>query len=219
MSEDLSASVTRLVLIRHGAALCHVRQVVGGPLGCTGLSEEGFAQAEALRRRLEDTGELARAGALYSSVLPRARQTAHAIRPAVGGGELEVTEDCALCELHPGEADGLTWEQFRARYGEPDWDADPERPMAPGGESWHSFVPRATSALRRLADGHPGQRVVVAGHGGVIEAAVLAFVVAGGGRRRLGLPTQYASITELETESPSGSWRLLRYNDTAHLMG
>ncbi len=215
----MSRSVTSLVLIRHGAALCHVHQVVGGPLGCTGLSDEGFAQAEALRRRLAHSGELAEAAALYSSVLPRARQTAWTIRPAVGGGALEVIEDCALCELHPGQADGLTWTQFRARYGEVDWDAHPADPMAPGGESWNSFVPRVAAALGGLAERHRGRRVVVVCHGGVIEAALLTFVVDPGGERRLGLPTEYVSITELDTESPRGPWRLLRYNDTGHLGG
>jgi 2,3-bisphosphoglycerate-dependent phosphoglycerate mutase len=215
----LSDSVTRLVLIRHGAALCHVREVVGGPRGCTGLSEEGLGQAEALRHRLERSGELSEASALFSSVLPRARQTAQAIRPAVGVGGLEVTEDCALCELHPGEADGLTWKEFRDRYGEPDWDTDPERPIAPGGESWTNFVPRVAAALSRLVHFYRGQQVVVVCHGGVVEAAMLAFITRVAGRKRLGLPTDYASITEFQAGAAEGPWLLLRYNDVAHLLG
>lgn len=211
------APPTRLVLVRHGEAVCHLRQVVGGARGCTGLSENGRAQAEALRRRLERTGELARASALYTSVLARARQTAQIIAPAVGGGRLEADEDCSLCELHPGDADAFGWREFRDRFGEPDWDADPDTPIAPGGESWNGFVSRAATALSRLAEAHGGEQVVVVCHAGVIEAAMLVFLPVG--RRRLSLRTEYVSITEFEAEPPGGPWRPLRYNDAAHLVG
>lgn len=214
-----ATSPTRLVLVRHGEALCHLRQVVGGRRGCTGLSEDGRAQAEALRRRLERSGELAHASAFYASVLARATETAQLIAPAVGGGSLALDQDCSLCELHPGEADALSWKEFRDRYGEPDWDADPDSPIAPSGESWNGFVSRSASALSRLAEAHGGQQVVVVCHAGVIEAAMLAFLPVGGGRRRLSLRTEYASMTEFEAHPPAGPWRLLRYNDAAHLAG
>jgi broad specificity phosphatase PhoE len=61
--------------------------------------------------------------------------------------------------------------------------------------------------------------VVVVCHAGVIEAAMLVFLPVGGGRRRLSLRTEYASITEFEAEAAVGPWRLLRYNDAAHLVG
>ena len=51
--------------------------------GCTGLTERGGAQAEALRDRLVATGELAGADALYASVLPRAIETAEMLAPAL----------------------------------------------------------------------------------------------------------------------------------------
>ena len=89
--------------------------------------------------------------------------------------------DCGLCELHPGEADGLTWDEFAERYGEPDWDADPEPGVAPGGESWTGFVARAAGALGApSAAGTRGELVVMVCHAGVIEASLLAASVAGG---------------------------------------
>ena len=30
---------------------------------------------------------------------------------------LTVVDDCDLCEMHNGEADGLTWQEYDARYG------------------------------------------------------------------------------------------------------
>ena len=124
---------TRVVLVRHGEARCNVEGRVGGHRGCTGLTAAGVAQAEALRARLVHSGELTDAAVvLYASVLTRAIETAAILAPAVGDGAVAVTE-CDLCELHPGVADGLSWDDFRDRYGEPDFDVDPESEVAPGG--------------------------------------------------------------------------------------
>jgi len=189
--------------------------VVGGREGCTGLSERGRFEARALRDRLLDTGELAGASALYSSILPRAIQTATIASEGIGGGLQPVT-DCGLCELHPGEADGLTWDRFVAIYGEPDFDDDPDTPLCPGAESWTGFVDRASQALAEVARRHPGELVVVACHAGVIEASLIAFLPVDPERGRLKLRTGHASLTEWE--SCDGRWQLVRYNDTSHLV-
>ncbi len=209
------AEATRLVLVRHGEAQCSVDGVVGGPAGCRGLTAVGYAQVAALRDRLLRTGELRQASALYASVLPRATQTACIIAPAVGDGTVPVVQDCGLCELHPGEADGLTWFELATRYGTPDWDRDPSVPLAPGAESWSGFVVRAAAALEALADRHRGSQVVVACHGGVIEAAMVALLPTASSRPRLKLQTANASLTEWELGR--FGWRPLRYNDAAHL--
>ncbi|MDR3651070.1 MAG: histidine phosphatase family protein [Acidimicrobiales bacterium] len=211
---DAPADTTRVVLIRHGEATCNVEGVVGGRGGCTGLSATGRRQAKALAARLVKTGELSGAGAFYSSVLARAIETGGIAARGIGDGTAPV-EDCALCELHPGEADGLTWDEFRARYGEPDFDADPEAVVAPGGESWSSFVARASGAVARVAAAHRGRLVVIVCHAGVIESTLLAFLPVAAGRGRLGLPTEHTSLTEWE--KGEGGWRLVRYNDAAHL--
>ena len=143
-----------MVLVRHGEATCNITGVVGGHVGCTGLSPLGTTQAHALRTRLLETGELAGAGALYASVLARALETAAIISPGVGDG-VPVVADCDLCELHPGEADGLTWDEFRVRYGEPDFDADPETTVAPGAESFVSFPPGTIGGPATVASDVP----------------------------------------------------------------
>lgn len=209
--------MTRVVLIRHGESACNVAGVVGGHEGCTGLSAVGHMQAEKLADRLAATSELESAVALYSSKLDRAVQTASVIAPAVGEGALSVVPSCSLCELHPGVADGLSWEECRERYGEPDWEHDQAAVVSPGGETWTGFVDRASEAVRTLAERHSGELVVVACHGGVIEATMLAFLPMATPDRPLGLPTAYTSLTEWEN-SASG-WRLVRYNDVAHLGG
>jgi probable phosphoglycerate mutase len=201
------------VLVRHGEALCNVQGVVGGPSGCTGLSSVGIAEAEALRDRLLDTGELADVTAVYASVLPRALETAAIVAPGLGGQA--AVADCGLCELHPGAADGMTWAAFVDRYGGPDWDRDPDAVLAPGGESWNGFVGRVSAAVTATAARHDGERVAIFCHGGVVEATIEAFLPVAAGRGRLKLRTAHTSLTEWE-RGPEG-WSLLRYNDAAHL--
>ncbi|MGH9089681.1 MAG: histidine phosphatase family protein [Acidimicrobiales bacterium] len=215
-------AATRVVLVRHGEAACNVEGVVGGRRGCTGLTHRGAAQVAALARRLARTGELAGVAALYASRLPRAIETATMLAPALDcwrdGPALEVMTDCGLCELHPGEADGLRWEELATRFGEPDWDVDPAHPLSPGGESWSSFVDRAAAAVEGVADAHRRGLVVVACHAGVVEATMLRFLGVGPVRRRLGLRTRHASLTVWargEGEWGTGTWLLERYNDVA----
>ena len=151
------------------------------------------------------------AAAVYTSVLPRAIETAQRI--ARGLPDVEPVADCDLCELHPGEADGLTWGEYLERYGAPDWGTDPGRPFSPGGESWSGFFERCRGALDAIARRHRGERVVVVAHGGVVEQAMKLNRGSDPGARLL-LTTENCSMTELELD---GARRLLRYNDCAPL--
>jgi len=209
--------VTRLVLVRHGEARAALDRVVAGERGCSGLSDLGRAQAGLLRDRLARTGEVV-ADVLASSTLPRAVETAEIIAPALVGstGERpEIVQDCDLCELHPGECDNLGWDDYGERYGV-DMRARPFEPMSPGGESLAQFNVRVGRALTALADEHEGRNVVVACHGGVVMGSMRCF---------LGLPILPSAAVELlvtntsltEWERSSGQWRLVRYNDAAHL--
>jgi 2,3-bisphosphoglycerate-dependent phosphoglycerate mutase len=213
---------TTVVLVRHGEAVCNVAGVIGGPTGCTGLTPTGRDQVRALAARLEQTGELGSVGALYASLLPRAIETAEILGPALDRWRrdqtpLTVCADCALCELHPGQADGLRFEELTDRFGEPDWDRDPEATLAPGSESWHEFVDRAAEAVVRLTDAHPGETIVVATHGGVVEATMLRLLGVRADRVRLELVTGHASLTVWVRDGER--WTLERYNDRAHLAG
>lgn len=210
------------MLIRHGESRATVDEIVGGHEGCTGLSDRGRRQAEALRDRLAATREVP-ADALLASVLPRAVETAEIIAPAFG--DLPVTQDCDLCEQHPGDADGLTWSEYEARYRPDGWRFDPYAAEAPGSESVAEFNARVARALHQVAAEHGGRTVVVACHGGVVGASMVSF---------LGLPYQ-GSLVQMHVENTSLTewvldtrpeapqhpprWRLVRYNDFAHIAG
>jgi probable phosphoglycerate mutase len=215
MRPDL-APRSRLVIVRHGEAVGGAEDIVAGHSSCKGLTERGRRQVEALAGRMGLTGELDGAAALYSSILPRAYETAEILAPVLGG--LPVLSSCDLCERHVGEADGMTWSEYETRYGATvDWATDAERAFAPGGESWIAFLDRAEAALYEVMASHPSQLVVVAAHGGIIGASLVRF---------LGLPDHGATLrshpenTSLTEWGWTGArWWLVRYNDAAHLDG
>jgi len=212
--------VTRLVLIRHGESQVFVDRIVGGLIACNGLSELGRRQATALRDRLSATHELDPVHLLVASTMPRARETAEIIAPALDG--LEVVEDEAFCERHPGEADGMGYEDAIAKYGYDDFEDDPTTALSPGGETWIDFHDRITTAVRRVAADHGDSTVVIACHAGVIDAAIrglLDLPMVGG----FELFTQNTALSEFALvparDRRTERWRLVRYNDAAHLAG
>src|SRR5918998_1659834 len=89
--------------------------------------------------------------------------------------------------IRHGEADGLSVDQWRERYGEfdgPEGTLDPFRAFSPGGESWATFLVRAGAALAGLVARHPDESIMAVCHGGVLEASFyLAFGLGGTGTR------------------------------------
>jgi broad specificity phosphatase PhoE len=205
---------TRLVLIRHGESVAQVEGIMSGHDTCRGLSDGGRAQAEALRDRLVAGGELRDATSVYTSILPRTIETAEVIAP--GLGEVAPTPECDWCEIHAGEAEGLTWDAFRERYPV---QSEPHNPFAqriPGAETWAEFAVRAGTRLRRVADEHPGERVVVVCHGGIVAASFIALGDLPFGTVA-GLANETINTSLTEWRHADGRWRLVRYNDAAHL--
>lgn len=206
--------VTRLVLVRHGESEVTVRRVVGGPRTCSGLSDLGHRQAERLAARLAETGEL-EVDALYSSAYPRAVETAAALAPVLG---VEVVAEAGFGEHDPGpDCDGLTFVEFVERHGMPDWESDPFAVSFPGGETVAAFHHRVGSTLRALLDRHAGHTVMVVCHGGVVDA-VFRMALRTVSTGVFEMHTANTSLTELLLVGP-GRWRLVRYNDAAHLVG
>ncbi len=212
-----SPVVTKLVFVRHGESNATVERRIGGPLTCTGLSPLGWKQAAALAERLARTGEII-ADDLVSSTMPRAFETADVLSAALGS--LPVERKVELIEHDPGpDCDGLTFADYVARFGEGDWQrwqTDPYSVGFPGGETLAAFQHRVATAVHTLAEARSGRTVVVVVHGGVIDAALrslLRLPMVGG----FELHTVNTSLTEVERAGRA--WRLLRYNDAAHLEG
>lgn len=217
-------SVTRLVLVRHGHSLAQLHGTAGGHATCAGLSPAGEAQVGALAERLTATGELGRVDAVWTSILPRAMATGDLLADALGAPRVE--RSCDLCEMHVGEADGMSWDAVRARWPWPE-EPDEHHRFAPGAETWSEMRRRARGAVERLAADHEGGTVVVATHGGFVAATVIEMLGVPMARdpERAFLHATNTSMTVLTREPvPWGEqdrlhWRLERYNDAAHLAG
>jgi broad specificity phosphatase PhoE len=213
VSDEFAA--TSVVLVRHGESVVTVRRVIGGPLTCAGLSDLGRQQVERLRARIEETGELDGATALYSSGYPRAIETAEILAPTL---DLPVQHDARFGEHDPGpECDGLSFQEFVDRYGMPDWTGDPHGQTFPGGETLAAFHFRVGAALSDVIAENRGGMIVISCHGGVVDAVfrtLLRLPSTGG----FELHTVNTSLTEFVQTKP-GRWRLSRYNDSGHLAG
>jgi broad specificity phosphatase PhoE len=219
VSSDDTEPTTELHLIRHGESVPNVTPIIGGMRGDAGLTDRGREQARLLEKRLRE--EDLRADQLYASTLPRALETAEYVARAL---DLPIQPADDLHELRPGEADGLTMDEWRARYGDPEPPAvrDPFQPFAPGGESWASFLVRAGSAILGLVDRHPGETVVAVCHGGVIEASFALAFGLGGAAERVSFATLNTSITRWRhRRGPDGrrEWTVVTFNDSGHLAG
>jgi probable phosphoglycerate mutase len=211
---------THIYLIRHGEAFANAENVLAGMKTDTGLTPLGVTQAQRLRDRLAATQEIT-ADTLIASTLPRAMQTAQIIAPALG---LDIIADDDVQELNVGEADGLRVSEFLERFGPfKDSRQDPYTPLAPGGDSWGSFVTRVGGALYRIADAYDGKTVVIVCHGGVVDTSLLLGLGMATIAPAIGqFHTHNTSITEwerglLSPRSDIKRWRLLRYNDDLHI--
>lgn len=190
-----------ILLVRHGETLLNAARTLQP--AATPLGPRGEAQARALARRLARE----RIGAILSSDLPRAWQTASAIAEATG---VAVIAEPLLQERNFGDLrgqpyDGLGFDPLRMA----------EAP--PGGESEATFRARVAQAFGRmtsLAAALDGDLVVVS-HGLVIGALLDRHVRLDDGvvrPERLG----NTGLTILAAEPPH---RVGLLDCTAHLAG
>lgn len=162
---------TRLIFVRHGHTDANgAANGVETGMRVSGwtdfpLSPLGHRQAEVLRLRLEtDPPDV-----IYTSTLQRARATAEALAGLAPGLPVLPLDD--LREIFCGEAEGRPVHEAKECFAEI-WEAnlrqEDESLCLPGGESYRAFRERCLAAVHRIAAAHPGQRVVIVTHAGVI---------------------------------------------------
>jgi broad specificity phosphatase PhoE len=165
----------RLVFVRHGESTGNVSGVIQGRVDYP-LTPRGVEQARALAARLAgeaESGDVAPVVALYTSPLVRAAATAAEIGRALACAP---TPDPDLQECDCGDATGLTWDEFAARF--PEWAARVAADVDglivddiwPHGETTPIFRARCDRAVERIVARHCGApaTVVVVSHGGAI---------------------------------------------------
>lgn len=163
----MSQAPTRIHLIRHGQVVGFEEKRYNGQANVP-LTAEGLAQYQALLPRLGSCS----LRAVYSSDLARCLQGAQLLAASHGLAPMATAE---LRELHIGDWEGLTWKELQARYPQ-EWQArlaDIVHYRVPGGETLLDLAARLRPALRRILDRHPGEEVLVVGHGGVNRVLLL----------------------------------------------
>lgn len=158
---------THLYLIRHGQVEGFEEKRYNGQADVS-LTAEGEAQFGLLQLRFQRKP----LKAIYSSDLGRCLIGARRI---AAQHDLEVTALAELRELHIGEWEGKTWQQLQAQYPR-EWQArldDIVHYRVPGGESLLDMAERVRGALHKIIAAHPGEEVLVVGHGGVNRVILL----------------------------------------------
>lgn len=201
---------TTVLLVRHGES---APAVPGRPFALTDghgdppLAPEGIAQADRLGERLACEP----LDAIYVTSLRRTHETAAPTAARLG---LTPLVEPDLREVHLGEWEGGLLRE-RVAGGDPvfaevlrqeRWD------VIPGAEPLDAFEHRVCRGLRRVVDAHPGGRVMVVVHGGVIGHLLH---LATGSRRFAFVGADNASVSEICVMGDTIALR--RFNDTSHL--
>ncbi len=200
--------MTTLILIRHGETEWNREGRIQGHLD-SALTTEGIAQAEACARRLAAE----QFHALYASDLPRVQHTAAILNAPF---KLTVNSREDLRERCFGIGEGLTYAEMDSRHPEVfsrSRALDPDYAIE-GGETRRQFHARVRGALTDIAAAHPGERVLVVTHGGVLGVVY---------RWLNNLPIASAHTVEIPNVAynrviiDGDAWRLDVWADTAHL--
>jgi probable phosphoglycerate mutase len=163
IERELTIDATRVLAIRHGETDWNVEFRLQGQRDVP-LNARGQWQAERLTQALRDE----RLGAVYSSDLSRAMQTAEGLARGAG---LAVLAEPGLRERAFGEFEGCTYDEIHQRWpdGAERWRARDEAFGPTGGESLRDFYERVVATARRLAARHPGEAIAWVTHGGVLD--------------------------------------------------
>lgn len=157
--------VTHLLAIRHGETAWNVDTRIQGHLDIP-LNDQGRWQAERLGRALAARDPL---DAIYTSDLSRAHDTARAIARHTGA---PLALHAGLRERGFGSFEGQTYDDIaRQRPEESElWrQRDPDWRPPDGGESLVQVRERIVRTLHEIVARHPGQRIVLVAHGGVMD--------------------------------------------------
>jgi uncharacterized phosphatase len=183
---------TVLGLLRHGQTDWNIDFRLQGITDIP-LNETGIAQAKDAAAVIDSKNW----DLVLSSPLSRARDTAAIVCEANGLSEAII--EPLLLERSFGEAEGLSHEEWKSKYTDPN--------SVPGGESLHDLEKRANLLLDSLAQRYAGKRFIAVSHGALIR--VLLRIVSAGEFPRDGERLGNASMSVFVHEH--GSWNINWY--------
>lgn len=194
-----------LLLIRHALPL-RAESSDGSPVD-PGLSAEGREQA----RRLAQSLRAEPIDALYTSPMRRARETVEVLAAELG---LEVRVDAELVEVDHQSDVYVPLEELKAS-DYPRWQALIQQGGLYAEVDLPAFRRQVVRALERIIAAHPGGRVAVACHGGVINAWTSQLL---GVEELFVFEPAYTGVSRFLAAS-SGQRSLRSLNESGHLKG
>ena len=202
--------MTDFIFIRHGETDWNRQQRFQGQIDVP-LNDLGQAQARQLGARMADEP----AEHLICSDLQRAQQTAAPLAAAWQAAPVLLP---GLREQCFGVLEGLDVPTIKARHPELwlQWLEHRADFALPGGENLRQFHARVMEAVKALAEAHPGRRLAVVTHGGVLD---MLWRTAHGlplsGLRTCDIPN--TGLNHLRWRQ--GTLDILRWADASHLEG
>jgi len=208
----------RFYFVRHGESVSNISDIHYGPQGP--LSEEGIKQSEFLSKRLAAIPF----DAILSSPFERAKQTAEIIAKP---HPLTIQFVDLLGEKrHPTEMNGLAPDdpkriemdkEFALRLLDDSWRHSDD-------ENWVDLRARAVQLLSHL-ESLPNERVLVVTHGWFLRVVIATMLFgqelttkeAHTVWRFLKTRNTGVTICDFDPESTMNPWRMVTWNDHAHL--
>ena len=159
--------MTTFILVRHGESMANKTKSYAGQIDIP-LSEEGFLQAEAVSRYIEENFKV---DAVYSSDLSRAYNT---IKPFADKCNLAIEKRKELREVNVGLLQGMSFDDVEKEY--PDLFTEikekPDSFRYPEGESYRDVAKRGREIFAEMAKKNPGKTVLVASHNGFLRTSL-----------------------------------------------
>ena len=168
----MNTQSTTFYLFRHGETDWNSKGLVQGHSNIP-LNDKGRGQAAELTKKLKELDlEI-----IFSSDLDRAHETAMI---AKGNLDLEIEKTDQLREAFFGEAEGLTFDEVKERWGEiihkfRFYKAEYGDISFPGGESRGASIERMKAFIYKVKDSGKYSRVGISTHGGVIRNLLQSF--------------------------------------------
>jgi uncharacterized phosphatase len=189
---------TTIGLLRHGQTNWNIDFRLQGVTDIP-LNETGIEQAKVAGQVLSAAADFGQSWDLIlSSPLSRARDTALMVSAALGIEGVDIED--LLLERSFGEAEGLSHEEWKAKYDDTN--------HVPGGETLEQLEARAWILLRQLAENYSGKRVLTVSHGALIRT--LLRLVSQGEYPREGERLGNACLSIFEHSTENG-WVVANY--------
>lgn len=204
--------ITEFTFVRHGETVANENGILQGQ-NDTALNRLGLRQAEAVAEYLHDRPF----DLVVSSDLSRAATTARIIL-AHGHDGVPFETSAALREFHCGAGQGMAIAEVGVRW--PDYrkyfSGEMPEGRIPGGESCIEVQARVDAFLEETVRRHPGKRILLVSHYGVVQR-IFRRIVGEVSGDRLFPRMDNCAVSTFRYLHERGAWQLTSWNAAGHL--